>query len=158
MAKSWLLISHIYFVSSGKQMLQIFFKRILTYICMVRDTYYSVHCCSSVFPVCLKSCISSCLFKAPLLNTQSALMGRLTHTWASTSNNKRAALLNSFLHAISATRHRLCKYAKWCCHKEAKLNAGLLVRYYRSCVFCTFSICQFVIAKQARHFRERTKQ
>ena len=40
---------------------------------------------------------SSCLFKAPVLNTKSALIGQPTHAWASTANNYRAAVLNQFL-------------------------------------------------------------
>ena len=35
-------------------------------------------CC--IFPVSDPLCFSSCLFKASSLNTQSALIGRLTHT------------------------------------------------------------------------------
>ena len=40
---------------------------------------------------------SYCLFKAPILNTQSALIGRLMHAWANNANNNRAAVLNYFL-------------------------------------------------------------
>ena len=36
--------------------------------------------------------LSSCLFKAPLTNTQSALIGQLTHAWPSTANNRSAVL------------------------------------------------------------------
>ena len=40
----------------------------------------------------------SCLFKAPLLKTSSALIGQLTHGWAGTSNSTaRAADLDQFL-------------------------------------------------------------
>ena len=45
-------------------------------------------------------CFSSCLFKGlPLLNTQSALIGQLTHAWINTANTNRAAVLNPFLPA-----------------------------------------------------------
>ena len=44
---------------------------------------------------------SSCLFKAPPPNTQSALIGQITPTWDSiaSSGMSRAAMLNQFLHA-----------------------------------------------------------
>ena len=55
-------------------------------------------------------CFSSCLFKAhPLLNTLSPIIGQLTHVWASTTNNNRAAVLNQFLRAKQAAFHKLCK-------------------------------------------------
>ena len=38
----------------------------------------SVQCFNTVFPLCLK-CFSTCLFEAPLMNTQSPLIGQLTH-------------------------------------------------------------------------------
>ena len=46
----------------------------------------------------LSSSWSMCqsLVLQPLPNTQSALIGQLTHTWASTANNNKAALLNQF--------------------------------------------------------------
>ena len=46
-------------------------------------------------------CFSSCLFK----NTRSALIGQLTHAWASTGNNNGAAVLCDKL----STRFKLCK-------------------------------------------------
>ena len=58
----------------------------------------------------LKNTWISCLFKAHLLNTQSALTGQLTHAWASTGNNNRAAMLNQFLHAKLPRRHKSCKW------------------------------------------------
>ena len=51
----------------------------------------------------------------PLMNTQSALIGQLTHAWTSTANNKRAAELNQLLHAKQAAWPELCKYVKWWC-------------------------------------------
>ena len=40
----------------------------------------------------LSLCFSSCLFKIHLLNTHSALIGQLTHAWASTAS--RAKLIS----------------------------------------------------------------
>ena len=48
---------------------------------------------------------SSCLFKARPLNTQSTLIGPLTHARPNTANNNRAAVLNQFLRAKLAARH-----------------------------------------------------
>ena len=61
-------------------------------------------------------CFSSCLFKAPpFSNTQSTLIGQLTHTWASIANNNRAAVLNQFLYANLAAWQKLCKCVTlWC--------------------------------------------
>ena len=50
--------------------------------------------CLSSFPSVWTLCFSSCLFKTPLMNTQSALIGQLTHAWTSIVNNSRAAVLN----------------------------------------------------------------
>ena len=44
--------------------------------------------CESVF----KLCFSLCVFKPPLLITQSSLIGQLTHAWASTPNTNRVAV------------------------------------------------------------------
>ena len=53
---------------------------------------------------------SSCLFKLPVLNIQSPLIGQLTQTWTSTTNNNwAAAVLDQFLWGKLATRHKLCK-------------------------------------------------
>ena len=52
----------------------------------------------------------SCLFKAPRLNTQSALIGQLTYAWASTATNNTAALLDQWFCAKLAARYKLnCK-------------------------------------------------
>ena len=41
---------------------------------------HTVHCCSSVFPPCLKhSVLAPVPFNAPFLNTQSPLIGQLIH-------------------------------------------------------------------------------
>ena len=44
-------------------------------------------------------CFSSCLFKDPLPNTKSALIGQLTHAWPSTANSNRATVQNESLRA-----------------------------------------------------------
>ena len=49
-------------------------------------------------------CFYSCLFNSPFLNTQSPLIGQLTHAWSSTTNNNRAAMLNQFSHAKLAVK------------------------------------------------------
>ena len=61
----------------------------------------------------LKNMWITCLFKAHLLNTQSALIGQLTYAWASTANNNRAAVLNQCLHAKLPARHKSCKWMSW---------------------------------------------
>ena len=68
-----------------------------------------VHCCSSVSPLCF----SACLFQATLPNTQSALIGHITHAWTSTANNNGVAVRNQFLRAILATLHELCEWDTW---------------------------------------------
>ena len=74
---------------------------------------FSVQSCNMVFPIRLIRSFSSFLFEVPLLNTQSALIGQLTHTWTSTINNKGAAVPDQFLHAKLATSHKLCKCMIW---------------------------------------------
>ena len=58
--------------------------------------------------LCETLCISSRLFKAPLPNTQSALIGQLTLAWTNTANSNRAAVLNQFSGAKIVARHELC--------------------------------------------------
>ena len=57
-------------------------------------------------------CLSLCLFKTEA-NTQTPLIGWLTHAWHSSSNKNRAAVLNQFLHAKLAVRYSLCKGVTW---------------------------------------------
>ena len=67
----------------------------------------TVQCCSSVSPLCLKqSVLAPVPLRAPLLNSQSALIGQLTHAQASTTNKNRTVLIQ-FLCAKVATRHTL---------------------------------------------------
>ena len=52
---------------------------------------------------CLKCCVLALVSLSPTLrNTKSALIGPLTHVWASTADNNRAAVLNEILHAKQA--------------------------------------------------------
>ena len=90
-------------------------------------------------PLCLKCCFSSSLVKPrPLLNTQFALIGQLTHAWPSTgNNNNRAAVPNLLLNVKLATRHTLSKCVTWQqlgCHTVTELKMGLLTRCFRSSV------------------------
>lgn len=68
-------------------------------------THISFAILSSVAALCFPSVwnFSSCLFKA------SPLIGQLTYAWASTANNKGAAVLNQLLRAKLAVWHKLCK-------------------------------------------------
>ena len=53
------------------------------------------------------------VWKAPVSlkkKTKSPLIGQLTHAWTSTANSNKAALLNHFLHAKLATKHKLYKF------------------------------------------------
>ena len=75
---------------------------------------HTVWCCSSVSPLCLKRSVLAPV--APLLNSQSVLIGQLTRAWASTTNNNRAAVLNQFLRAKLAASNILCSSvcSRWC--------------------------------------------
>lgn len=57
-------------------------------------------------------CFCFCLFKTEA-NTQTPLIGWLTHAWPSNSNNNRAAVLNQFSRAKLAVRHSLGKGVTW---------------------------------------------
>ena len=55
----------------------------------------TVQCCTNVFLLCLKrSVLAPVSLRPSLPNTQSALIGQLTHAWPSTANNNWIALLN----------------------------------------------------------------
>ena len=47
------------------------------------------------------------------INTQSSLIGQLTHAWPSPSNNNSAAVLNQPLLAKLAARHKVYKRVAW---------------------------------------------
>ena len=52
----------------------------------------------AVFPLCLKRSVSAPVpLRPPPLNTRSPLIGQLIHTWASTANSNKAAVLKQFL-------------------------------------------------------------
>ena len=72
---------------------------------------------------------SACLFKPLLLNTRSALIGPLTHAWASTANNNRAAVLNQ-----PSVNYANVWYSDdvWCHRSEG----GTTDEAFRSNVFC----------------------
>ena len=48
-----------------------------------------------------------------LMNTQSPLIGQLTHVWPNITNYNKTAALNQFSHAKLATGYKLCKYLTW---------------------------------------------
>ena len=50
-----------------------------------------------------------------LQNTQSPLIGWLTHAWTNTANINRAAVLNQVLRAKLTSRYELCKCVTWWC-------------------------------------------
>ena len=81
-----------------------------------------------------------------LPNTQSPLIGPFTHAWPSTAYNKTAAMLNQFLHALLATRRKLCYCVTW--WRAAMLQhfrkVTLLKRRFRSSVFCGWEDLQLV--------------
>ena len=62
------------------------------------------------FVQCSSSVLAPVSLRPRLLNTKPALIGQLTHTWASTANNNRAAVLHQFLRVKVAKRHKWC----WC--------------------------------------------
>ena len=64
------------------------------------------HC---IRPLSQTLCFSYCLFKTPLPNTQSPLIGQPAHVSASIVNKDRAAVLNEFVSAELAVGHTLCK-------------------------------------------------
>ena len=65
--------------------------------------FHPVQCCSNVFILKRPVFLAPVSLRPLLLNTQSTLIGQLTHAWASTANNNRAAVLN------------LCKCVTWWC-------------------------------------------
>ena len=87
------------------------------------------------------TCFSLLILSSPvslrprLLNTWSPLIDRLTHAWASDTDNNRAAVLNQFLGADLATELIVFKYVTLWCHKVTEVEAGLLMRCFRSSVF-----------------------
>ena len=92
-------------------------KRCICFIAQkTHQVSYTVQCCSAVFPVLLKhSVCSSCPFTVtPLQNTQSPLIGQLTHAWPSIANN-RIAVLHQSLCARLATMHTFCTSVTWWC-------------------------------------------
>ena len=107
---------------------------------------HTVQCYSAVFPICLTTlCFSSCL-KVPLLTTQSAVIGQLTHAWDSIPHHISSRLCHVFQLLVSFTSAMNIgiNYADvwpdlvWC-HKVTELKAGLPVshfRHFRSSVFC----------------------
>ena len=69
----------------------------LVLVIILKETLYS--------PLCVTHSLLAPVFLQAPLNTQSALVGRLTHAWPSTAINNRAAVLNQFLLAKLANRH-----------------------------------------------------
>ena len=68
-----------------------------------------------------------------LHDTPSPLIGQLTHGWASTANNNRAAVLDQILCVRLAVRHKLFKYVSWG-HSVMKWNLCLPLIYF---IFCS---------------------
>ena len=68
-----------------------------------------LHCSkdTSVFSHC--PVLQLCSSGPPLLNTQSPLIGQLTHAWPSSTYKNREGVLNHFRHAKLAPRHKLGK-------------------------------------------------
>ena len=61
---------------------------------------HTVQGCNTVSPLCLKrSVLAPVSLRPPIPNTQSPLIGQLTHAWPSTVDNKIAAVLNQSLGA-----------------------------------------------------------
>ena len=74
----------------------------------------------------------------PPLNTQPALIGQLTHAWASSASN-RAAVLNQFLRVKQATKQKLCTCVTWWCSvmsQSHRVKGGTTDEAFRSSVFC----------------------
>ena len=97
-------------------------------------TRLGVHAFIPDSPVCQKNSFSSRLFK-----TWSPLIGQRTDTWPGTAINNRVAVLN---HAYVPNRLLRNNHANlwhgdvlWC-HKVTELKVGLLMRRFRSSVFC----------------------
>ena len=70
------------------------------------DTRYCPVLQHRIPPLSETICFSSCFLKARLLNTQSTLIGQLTHAWLSVVKHNKAAVLNQFLCAKIAAAKR----------------------------------------------------
>ena len=69
---------------------------------------------SSSTALCPTRSVLARLLRPLPLNTQPPPIGQLTHTWASTSNSNRAAVLHQLLRAKLAAEHKLSKRAtRW---------------------------------------------
>ena len=118
---------------------------------MTHQFSHSVQCCSSLFPLCLKNSVLAAvsLKPLPLLNTQSPLIGQLTHTWPRTTNNNSSAEPNQDLHAKIDARRKLLQNiwhggTVWCHKVEARQ-----VKLYRSQRWTIFSGCLPNITRNA---------
>ena len=90
--------------------------------------------------LCLKRSVLApvSLMPPPPLNTQPALIGQLTHAWASSASN-RAAVLNQFLRVKQATKQKLCTCVTWWCSvmsQSHRVKGGTTDEAFRSSVFC----------------------
>ena len=87
---------------------------------------------SSATAVYSPLCSSSYLFNGSLPDTQSALIGQLTHGWDSAANNN-GSFLTSQTSCLAQEAHT-CDFV-WC-HKITELTTWLLKRRFRSSIFC----------------------
>ena len=98
----------------------------------------------------------------PLLNTQSALIGQLTHTIASTANNSRAAVLNRFLHGKLTLRHmlrKMCDTVTQCDVTMSQCHRIKRGRYWRGVSGTVFSVGErsFCWCGLTKHWRKGKK-
>ena len=92
-----------------------------------------------IVPLSENLCFGSCLFKPlPLLETQSPVIGQLTHACASTAYRVSSLLCD----VLTSTMTKSINYANvwlgdiiWC-HHVTKSKVGPLTRCFRSIVFC----------------------
>ena len=76
----------------------------------------------------------------PPQTSGSPLIGQLTHAWPSSTYKNRAAVLSQFLRTKLPAKRKLCINVGLCdivwCQKVMELKAGLLMRRFRSSIFC----------------------
>ena len=102
---------------------------------------FTVQFCSTVFPLSMRCSVLAPVSLRPLLlNTQSPLIGQLTHAWTSTANNNRAAVPNRFLHAKQEAMlyiMQMCDIMTWCdVTRSRNKRRDYRKRRFRSSVFC----------------------
>ena len=84
---------------------------------------HTVHCCSTIFPLCLRRSVSTPVSLRTRSHSQSALIGWLGHAWAPVGSVMFTA--SSLLHFYRGYRHKLTKCDIQLCHKAIDYWQGV---------------------------------